>query len=52
MWLANAVLAHQPGGYGELGLFNAANQWRLALLLLPSVLIRVALPLMASSVHP
>jgi O-antigen/teichoic acid export membrane protein len=52
MWLANAVLANQPGGYGELGLFNAANQWRLALLLLPSVLIRVALPLMASSVHP
>jgi O-antigen/teichoic acid export membrane protein len=52
MWLANAVLANQPGGYGELGLFNAANQWRLALMLLPSVLIRVALPLMASSVHP
>jgi O-antigen/teichoic acid export membrane protein len=52
MWLANAVLANQPGGYGELGLFNAANQWRMALLLLPSVLIRVALPLMASSVHP
>jgi O-antigen/teichoic acid export membrane protein len=52
MWLANAVLANQPDGYGELGLFNAANQWRMALLLLPSVLIRVALPLMASSVHP
>jgi O-antigen/teichoic acid export membrane protein len=50
MWLANAVLANQPGGYGELGLFNAANQWRMALMLLPSVLLRVALPLMASSV--
>jgi O-antigen/teichoic acid export membrane protein len=50
MWLANAVVAHQPGGYGELGLFNAANQWRTALIFLPSVLLRVALPLMASSV--
>lgn len=50
MWLASAVVANQPGGYGELGLFNAANQWRMALMLLPSVLLRVALPLMASSV--
>jgi O-antigen/teichoic acid export membrane protein len=50
MWLASAVVANQPGGYGELGLFNAANQWRAALMFLPSVLLRVALPLMASSV--
>jgi O-antigen/teichoic acid export membrane protein len=50
MWLANAIVANQPGGYGELGLFNAANQWRTALIFLPSVLLRVALPLMASSV--
>jgi O-antigen/teichoic acid export membrane protein len=50
MWLATAVVANQAGGYAELGMFNAANQWRLALMLLPSVLIRVALPLMASSV--
>lgn len=50
MWLATAFLANQPGGYGELGLFSAANQWRTALMFLPSVLLRVALPLMASSV--
>jgi O-antigen/teichoic acid export membrane protein len=50
MWLASALVANQPGGYGELGLFNAANQWRTALMFLPSVLLRVALPLMASSV--
>jgi O-antigen/teichoic acid export membrane protein len=50
MWLANAIVAHEPGGYGELGLFNAAGQWRTALMFLPSVLLRVALPLMASSV--
>jgi O-antigen/teichoic acid export membrane protein len=50
MWLATAVVANQPGGYGELGLFNAANQWRTALMFLPSVLLRVALPLMSSSI--
>lgn len=50
MWLANAIVANHPGGYGELGLFNAANQWRTALMFLPIVLLRVALPLMASSV--
>jgi O-antigen/teichoic acid export membrane protein len=52
MWLGSTVVAHLPDGYAELGMFNAANQWRLALLLLPTVFIRVALPLMASSVHP
>ena len=52
MWLANAILVNQPGGYGELGLFNAANQWRTAVMFLPAVLMRVALPLMASSVDP
>jgi O-antigen/teichoic acid export membrane protein len=52
MWLANAILVNQPGGYGELGLFNAANQWRTAMMFLPAVLLRVALPLMASSVDP
>jgi O-antigen/teichoic acid export membrane protein len=52
MWLASAILVNQPGGYGELGLFNAANQWRTAMMFLPAVLMRVALPLMASSVDP
>jgi O-antigen/teichoic acid export membrane protein len=52
MWLASAILVNQPGGYGELGLFNAANQWRTAMMFLPAVLLRVALPLMASSVDP
>lgn len=52
MWLANAILVNQPGGYGELGVFNAANQWRTAMMFLPAVLVRVALPIMASSVDP
>jgi O-antigen/teichoic acid export membrane protein len=52
MWLANAIVANTPGGYGEIGLFSAANQWRAVLMFLPSVLLRVALPLMASSLEP
>jgi O-antigen/teichoic acid export membrane protein len=49
MWIANTLLVHHPGGYGELGIFHAANQWRSALLFFPTVVLQVALPLMASS---
>ena len=37
-WRASAFLANQPGGYGQVGLFSAANQWRSAILMLTSVL--------------
>jgi O-antigen/teichoic acid export membrane protein len=47
-WLANAMLVNQPDGYREMGLFNAANQWRMALLLLPSVLGAVTIPILSS----
>jgi O-antigen/teichoic acid export membrane protein len=47
-WLASAMLAHQPAGYLELGLFNAANQWRSALLFLPNTLGQVVTPMLSS----
>lgn len=37
-WIARAMLVNQPGGYAELGLFEAADQWRM-LVLYPSTLI-------------
>ena len=37
-WLASTIVLRQPGGFAELGIFNAANQWRLAITFLPSVL--------------
>jgi len=49
-WACSAMLAREPGGYGELGLFNAANQWFNALLFLPGVLGQVVLPALSEQV--
>lgn len=48
MWLGNTFLVNQPNGYGELGAFNATNQWRNVLLFLPNVVGQTAMPIMSS----
>lgn len=50
-WAANAILVNQPDGYAEMGVFNAANQWRTAILFLPSVLSKPVLPMLSESLH-
>ncbi len=30
IWIANIIIINTPDGYGQLGLFNAADQWRMA----------------------
>lgn len=47
-WACGAILVNQPGGYGEMGIFNAANQWSTAILFLPGLLAQVVLPLLSS----
>lgn len=47
-WACNAMLVNKPGGYGELGLFNAANQWQTAILFIPGMLGQVVLPLLSN----
>jgi len=47
-WVCNAILAHQPNGYAELGLFNAASAWRSAILFLPGLLGPLLLPFSSS----
>jgi len=47
VWAANAILVNQPGGYAELGVFNAANQFRVLILFLPNILAAVTIPLLA-----
>jgi len=42
------MLVNQPGGYAEMGVFSAANQWRAALLFLPGLIGQVAVPMLAS----
>lgn len=29
IWIANIIIINTPGGYGQLGIFTAADQWRL-----------------------
>jgi len=43
-WACNALLANQPNGYNELGIFNAANQWYAAVGFLPGLITTAALP--------
>lgn len=45
-WLASTMLVRRPAGYAEMGLFSAANQFRLLLAFVPGVLERTALPIL------
>lgn len=47
-WLCNSMLVKQTNGYAEMGIFNAANQWRNLLLMLPSIFSSIALPMLSS----
>lgn len=48
VWASNAMLVNQPGGYGQMGLFDAANQWRMAILFIPGVVGQIVLPMLAN----
>jgi len=47
-WACGALLVNQPGGYAEMGIYNVANQWRMAILFIPSILGQVTLPLLTN----
>lgn len=46
-WACGAMLVNQPGGYAQMGIFNAANQWFSALLFLPVALAQPLLPILS-----
>jgi O-antigen/teichoic acid export membrane protein len=46
-WAAATMLVNQRSGYGEMGLFSAANQWFNALMWLPYVVSGVTLPVLS-----
>jgi O-antigen/teichoic acid export membrane protein len=46
VWVTNAILVNSSGGYGEMGLFNAANQWRTILMYVPAIVLTPLLPIM------
>lgn len=47
-WLSNAMLVNGVSGYVEMGIFNAANQWRTAILFVPQSVAAILLPVLAS----
>lgn len=49
-WAASAILVNRPGGYPEMGVLNAANQWYGAVLFLPSALGGAILPVLSERV--
>ena len=50
VWIANIIIINNPGGYAQLGLFNAANQWRSVLNFLPVVIGGVLLPMVSANI--
>jgi O-antigen/teichoic acid export membrane protein len=48
-WACVALLVNSPGGYGAMGLFNAANQWRSLLMFVPGMMMQAALPIMSAA---
>lgn len=44
--LTGTMLARTQGGYAELGLFAAADQWRTAILFLPALMSQASLPIL------
>lgn len=49
MWGGRAMLANQDGGFAQVGVFEAANQLRLAIMFLPQVLAQVVVPILAEA---
>ena len=48
-WITNVILVNRPGGYGQFGIFSAANQWRTAIIFLPNLLRAAVLPVLSES---
>jgi O-antigen/teichoic acid export membrane protein len=46
IWLSSSFLVRQPNGYGEMGLYSAANNIRLIALFLPTVMSSVGLSML------
>ncbi len=47
IWAAYAMLANQPGGYAQLGLFNAAMQFQWMITFLNMIMFQVSVPMLA-----
>jgi O-antigen/teichoic acid export membrane protein len=48
MWACNALLVHQPEGYAQLGLYTAADRWRLLILFVPTSVFGMVVPVLSN----
>jgi O-antigen/teichoic acid export membrane protein len=48
LWLSSALLVRQPHGYAQLGLYTAADKWRLLILFVPTSISTTTLPVLAN----
>jgi len=48
VWVSQTWLAGMPGGYAQVGLFHAANQWRTSVMSLPGAMCQQALPVLTN----
>lgn len=48
LWIGNALLAHQPGGYAQLGIYAAADRWRLLILFVPASMFGLLVPVLSN----
>jgi len=46
VWISNSLLVRQPGGYGEMALFAAANNFRMLVMFIPKVINNVGLSML------
>src|SRR5205085_5151438 len=51
MWCSLAIVAHQPNGHAEIGVFNAANQWFSLLLFLPTLMSQATFPILTERLN-
>jgi O-antigen/teichoic acid export membrane protein len=48
IWVCNALLVRRPQGYAELGLYAAADKWRLMVLFVPTSMFAMVLPVLSN----
>jgi len=48
MWICNTLLVHQGEGYSQLGLYTAADRWRLLILFVPTSVFGMVVPVLSN----
>jgi O-antigen/teichoic acid export membrane protein len=48
IWVCNAMLARQPQGYAELGLYAAADKWRVLIVFVPNYVCAMVVPVLSN----